>query len=771
MTRTREQSVAVRGYVAVLSVLFLVVLGRSMVVGGFSTAPLIWVCLTILFWTGETLGVQFHHGKQSVRLGTGESFIIPMLLELTYSQVVWSIPAAMLASMRLRRVKGPIKYLFNASVFGLATAGSWLIWDLLGDGSGRLTGRNAAVGAVVICFYAVSTTVAVELVISLVEKRPFGAIMIGDQVETVLNVSINIVFGLLFAAAYSGTRWSLLLFVLPLMLMHFGYRAIVRQRSEHARMEQVHAASSALTAEADLPTALVSFLRAVADAASASEARAVIKSHDGVWWCGVRDGGIVADMEPVEGGPMRELWERSAVGDRADLESPALMADDLLGALGARSVLAVPLTSGSDSAGYLLAMDRIGADDFGPLDHRLLQALAEQLSLALASRDHQRILESRLAHAQKLEAVGRLAGGVAHEFNNLLAIIQNYVSFVADELEKTDPKLADLQEALVASNRAHKVTRQLLTFSRQDAPNPEVWDLNDVVRDAEKLLRRTIGEDVEVSTELAPDLWPVKIDRGLLEQVLLNLAVNARAAMPKGGKLGLHSSNLDPERTLEWPKDLSRDQYVAIGVTDTGQGMKEEVRARIFEPFFTTKPKGEGTGLGLSIVYGIVKEAGGDIIVSSTVGAGTEFVIYLPRTTDEAVTDLQRPSSPQGHVGSARVLIVEDEDGVREVARRVLVRHGYDALVARSGDEALALLNGGGVSVDLLLTDVVMPGISGKELVDLVRRRHPRIKAAFMSGYADEHMGADIAAEEEVLEKPFSAEELLLFVQGALEEG
>ena len=336
-----------------------------------------------------------------------------------------------------------------------------------------------------------------------------------------------------------------------------------------------------------------------------------------------------------------------------------------------------------------------------------------------------RTLEEQYQQAQKMEAVGRLAGGVAHDFNNLLTVILGYCELLLADLKPGDPHQADIAEIQKAGARAGGLTRQLLAFSRKQIIEPTLLDLNVIATDMRAMLGRLIGEDVKVVLALRPELAPVKADRGQVEQVVMNLAVNARDAMPKGGTLTIETANVElDEHYAKTHRTVKPGAYVALTVTDTGTGMTPEVQARLFEPFFTTKEVGKGTGLGMATVYGIVTRSGGSVGVYSEIGKGTSFKVYFPRADaaehgrgGAAASRLRRAA------GTQTVLVVEDEEGLRELAKRLLQRQGYTVLVAANADEALRLFEAN-PSIDVLLTDVVMPGASGPELTrQLVEQR------------------------------------------------
>jgi signal transduction histidine kinase/CheY-like chemotaxis protein len=373
-------------------------------------------------------------------------------------------------------------------------------------------------------------------------------------------------------------------------------------------------------------------------------------------------------------------------------------------------------------------------------------------------------LESQLHQSQKLEAIGRLAGGIAHDFNNLLTVVWSYSELIRDQIPGNSPLSTPAREIGKAAERAAALTRQLLAFGRHQVIRPEVLDLNDVVGDIERMLNRLIGEDIDLECRRGPNLWGVMADRGRIEQVIVNLAVNARDAMPHGGRLTIETSNvaLDAE-FARVHVGVQPGPYVLLAVSDTGVGMNAETRTHLFEPFFTTKEGGRGTGLGLATVYGIVAQAGGHIWVYSEPGRGATFTIYLPRT--EAGREDAPASSPtltavQGHEA---ILLVEDDESVRALTATILRSHGFVALEAASGEEAEALMEHEGHRIDLVLSDIVLSGISGPHLVERLRRKWPTLRVVFMSGYADDAVVRHGLLEREVafVQKPFVPDVLL----------
>jgi len=372
-------------------------------------------------------------------------------------------------------------------------------------------------------------------------------------------------------------------------------------------------------------------------------------------------------------------------------------------------------------------------------------------------------LEAQLHQAIKMEAVGRLAGGVAHDFNNLLTGITGYTDLLLSGLNSNDPMYADLQEIRRAGERAAALTAQLLAFSRKQIIDPKVVDLNKLLANSSKMLQRLIGEDIEL--QFAPDqhLGLVKVDPHQIEQVLINLVVNARDAMPDGGKLTIETRNvvIDEEYARD-QADAERGEYVQLAVNDTGCGMPPEVQKHLFEPFFTTKEKGKGTGLGMSTIYGIVRQNQGFVTVYSEVGVGTAVKVHLPRVAGAAET-IAPTESGDLPVGQEKILLVEDEETVRNFVRKALSRQGYHVIAVENGDRALALAEDPAVNFDLLLTDVIMPKMNGRQLHEKLVVLRPAVRVLFMSGYTEDtiaHHGV-LELGTNFIQKPFSSADLV----------
>ncbi|MCM3884040.1 PAS domain-containing hybrid sensor histidine kinase/response regulator [Frankia sp. R82] len=406
-----------------------------------------------------------------------------------------------------------------------------------------------------------------------------------------------------------------------------------------------------------------------------------------------------------------------------------------------------------------------------------LEAQAERERLR-AQAERKRI-EAQLHQSQRLESLGQLAGGVAHDFNNLLGVIINYTAFISEVVSAAaargepawEPVRRDIDQVQRAAERATQLTHQLLAFGRREVVQPRVLNVNDVVADIEDMLRRTLGEHVELITVASTEPWAVFADAGQLEQVLVNLAVNARDAMPGGGKLTIDTANIHIQDDIAAGRPgIKPGRHVHLRISDSGSGMSPETVSRAFEPFFTTKRKGEGSGLGLATVYGIVTQAGGHAEIFSDVGLGTTVSILLPAVDSVAV--VPEPASEAAVLtGGETILVVEDERAMREVTRRLLVRNGYDVIIAADGHRAVEIAASHPTRIDLLLTDVVMPQVLGRTVAELVHRHRPDVRVLFMSGYAYPVLAHNGTLDPglTLLPKPFSEQELLARVREVLD--
>ena len=374
-----------------------------------------------------------------------------------------------------------------------------------------------------------------------------------------------------------------------------------------------------------------------------------------------------------------------------------------------------------------------------------------------------------MRQSQKLEAIGRLAGGVAHDFNNMLTAIGGYTAFALEHAPAGSPLESDLEEIGKATDRAALLTRQLLAFSRKQVLTPELLNLNGIVVEMQTMLRPLIGEDIVLTTELDPALGPIEADPGQLHQVVMNLVVNARDAMPNGGNLTIVTANADVDEIGDGSIDPGR--YITLTVRDAGDGIDEETLSQIFEPFFTTKDASKGTGLGLATVYGIVKQSGGYVEVESEVGVGSAFTIYLRRVDDARQHRsepllIAPPPDPGSTQAVKRVLVVEDEEVVRGLVRQMLVGEGYEVLVAQDGEEAIELA--GRSTIDVLLTDLTMPKVGGREVAERLRESQPGLRVIYMSGYAEDLPTGALPPATSFLGKPFTFAELTETVHSLL---
>lgn len=413
-------------------------------------------------------------------------------------------------------------------------------------------------------------------------------------------------------------------------------------------------------------------------------------------------------------------------------------------------------------------------EDYDEGDVRQLTLLMEGMWRIVTQRraeEERQKLQEQLAQAAKMEAVGRLAGGVAHDFNNLLTTILGYSEMILSQLNEDDPLCLEVEEIHKAGERAASLTQQLLAFSRKQVIKPRIVELNEAVKEARKMLDRLIGENIKLVLDLEPDLGRVRVDPHQIDQVLLNLAVNARDAMPDGGTLTIATSNITFDKeSLSPHSEIVPGSYVVLSITDTGIGMNDEIRSRVFEPFFSTKENGKGTGLGLAMVYGIAKQNGGSVTVHSEQGLGTVFRLYLPSTDDKPVASIipLRIASP---TGNETVLLVEDDDMVRRLAQRVLTHLGYEVLQAYDIEDAIRICEEYPSPIDLLLTDVIMPEMNGVELYDQLRTTRAGIKALFMSGYTEDVVVRHGVLPEgtEFIQKPFNMEDLANRVRQTLD--
>ncbi len=410
-------------------------------------------------------------------------------------------------------------------------------------------------------------------------------------------------------------------------------------------------------------------------------------------------------------------------------------------------------------------------------EQELFIEMIDDVAFALHSIEQEQArqrFEAQFLQAQKMEAVGRLAGGIAHDFNNHLTAITGYAELLLLQLDKNDPRRDDVLQVLQAVERSINLTRQLLIFSRKQTPQPTVLDLNTVIGDMQKMIQRLIGEDIVLDTLFDPELKPIQADHSQIEQVVMNLVINARDAMPAGGQVRVQTQNVRLDADTHWFVEHAEPvDYVLLRVIDNGAGMSEEVKSHLFEPFFTTKEKGQGTGLGLATVYGIVRQGGGHIQVDSTPEQGTTLSIYWPSTSNTPATPQPDTDSTDLATGSETILLVEDEDAVRSFAQRILQQSGYTVLQAADAAAALDLCAQYAGPIELVIADVVIPGVlSGKDLIVQLRQLRPNLRTIFMSGYTDETItrhGID-HTDANFVQKPFSSALLTRTVRNVLDK-
>jgi PAS domain S-box-containing protein len=649
-------------------------------------------------------------------LHTAPAFIVAGALVLPPSLVV-ALVVGLHVPVALLRVRYPwYIQLFNVANYSLSALGAWLAVQLVGTGS---DGRFAAAGLAAAAVFVIVNHVLLATMLSLGrghrmrETGLFSASGLGTEfVLGVLGVAVGD-----FAI---HNPWLLASVIAPLLLAHRSLSTLALLRESEERFRTMFESAPTATMLHTIDGKIL--------AANRSAEALLGYSEDELR--GTPTDALRHESHREEG---RRLFGELVSGERDTYrhESHFVTKD----ASTVVTELAVALVRDADGKPeYVIGM-------------------AEDVT-------ERRILEEQLRQSQKLEAVGRLAGGVAHDFNNMLTAISGYTAFALEHAEDGSTLRSDLDEIRKATDRATLLTRQLLAFSRKQVLEPELIDLNEIVTEMEAMLRPLIGADVVLTTALDPALGPIVADPGQLNQVVMNLVVNAADAMPTGGSLSIETANAEVGAGSEGTIDAG--SYVTLSVRDEGEGIDEETLRQIFEPFFTTKDSGKGTGLGLATVYGIVKQSGGYVEVESELDVGSLFRIYLPLA--DASSRRAQPEAPAPpaveRVVPATVLVVEDEEVVRSLVVQVLEGEGYKALVARDGEDALALAEGR--HVDLLLTDLTMPKIGGRELAERLRSTHPSLKVVYMSGYVDGDILSDgvLPPGTAFLSKPFTFADL-----------
>jgi PAS domain S-box-containing protein len=603
---------------------------------------------------------------------------------------------------------------FNLSNYALAGLAAWAAVTVVGgesDGAFAISGLAAAIAFVTVNHYLLAVMLLVGRGHSFRESGLFSLTSLGgDFALAGLGVALG--------AFADLNAWLLPALVAPIVLANrsFSTLALLRESEERFRTMFLSA-----------PTAML-MLGLDGRIVAANRSAELLLGYDESELLGMPGDSLRHADEDEEAG---ELLAELVAGERDTFRREARYVTK--GGAVVVTQLAVALVRDADGKPeYVLAM-------------------AEDVT-------ERKQLEEQLLQSQKLEAIGRLAGGVAHDFNNMLTAIGGYTSLALEYADGGTPLRADLEEIGKATDRAATLTRQLLAFSRKQVLKPELLNLNGIVLELESMLRPLIGEDVALTTRLEPALGPIQADPGQLHQVVMNLVVNARDAMPTGGSVTIQTANADVDGDND--DSIEPGRYVTLTVRDTGEGIDERTLAQIFEPFFTTKESGKGTGLGLATVYGIVKQSGGYVAVESEVGIGSAFTIYLRRADEARQPQLEPPLAPAPPPAAAThqrtVLVVEDEDVVRGLVHQVLESGGYEVLVAADGAEALRLAHRR--SIDLLLTDMTMPGLGGEEVASRLRADLPRLKVIYMSGYADSGLLSAGALPDGAafLEKPFT---------------
>ena len=617
--------------------------------------------------------------------------------------------------------------------------------------------------AIAASVFFVFNTVPIALVIALTEEKPIRQVWRECYRWSYAHYLVGAAMVGVFMFVNRTLDWQAWILILPVVyVIHRSYRLYMdRLQSERKRAEQDRKHSEEM---ADLHAQTVEALAS----AMVANARldAVIQASPLATLALDRDGKVTSwnpTAERIFGWSAEE-----AIGSRPPFATGR--SEEFIRDVIDRSLRGEPITGleatqeRKDGTSFSAAIWTSGLED-----------RAEGVSgilVMVADVSDRKQLEEQLRLSQKMEAVGRLAGGIAHDFNNLLTIILGYNGMVIEDVGNLPNAMEKAREVQRAAERAASLTKQLLTFSRRQVLQPLVIDLNEVVRNLERLLRRVIGEDIDFAVRLEPTLAPLRADPSHIDSVIMNLVVNARDAMPLGGKLTVETANVNlDEESAQIHAGIIPGPYVQLAIRDTGQGMNEETQRRIFEPFFTTKELGKGTGLGLSIVYGIVKQSGGDIRVYSQEGKGTTFKIYLPAIArDIGVESTKRPAAVS-HRGTEVILLVEDEGDVRRLVRAMLAKQGYTVLETRKVHESIQICKDYHDPIHLLLTDVVMPELSGPELAEELAKLHPEMRVLYMSGYADTAIFRHgvLMPNTAFIQKPFISEDLNKKVREVLE--
>ncbi|MFP5353015.1 MAG: ATP-binding protein [Actinomycetota bacterium] len=690
-----------------------------------------WVLVAAGYYVTESAVLHVRFRGHALSFSMSELPLVVGLFFLDPLMLVASATAAEAAAVVIQRRQAAVKAAFNIanSLFeiSLAILIFYSIVPIPAEGPGAWGAAFASgMASSLLSVFFVSVVISLATGDWSIRRYADDALLaLGATVATVC-------LGMLAVELARAEPLALILLLAPLALAYAGFRSLASRDDERRRAEEE------ITRSQEQLQAILNH----------SPSAIYVKDRSGAYVL------VNSKFAEIVGRPPEEIVGRSDLDLFPEQIASPLIDND-------RQVLA---TGRSTSVEEVLPEPDGGKRVYLSVKFPLLLSADGSLNVCGISSDvtERKKLEERLRQGEKMQAIGHLAGGVAHDFNNLLAVIRNYAEFVGGETEAPQDMQADIQEIIKASDRGADLTRQLLTFSRRDLVRPVVMDVNTVVSEMQKMLGRTLGENIHFRISLAEDLPAVRMDPGQLEQVLLNLAVNARDAMPRGGDLVIRTDR----EVVEPGGDVPPGEYVVLEVSDNGAGMSREVRANAFEPFFTTKGKAKGTGLGLATVYGIVQQARGWIDLESSEGEGTTFLIRLPATDEKPASATSRPPSAPSR--AALILVTEDEQAVRSLVARILTSAGYEVMTAASGEEALALLQESDQQVDLLLTDVVLPNMPGYELA-----AKSGLKTVFMSGYSERPAfapGGELPPDVSFVQKPFSRDQLLEQVALALDD-
>jgi signal transduction histidine kinase/CheY-like chemotaxis protein len=738
-----------------------------------------WWALAPMFYLAELLVIHMPFRREACTFTLSE---IPLVLglflaapeDLVLGRVLGAVIALAIATRSRQR---PAKLTFNVALYALEAAGAVAIFQALAPASadGLTTGAFLAAVAAVLVPVAIGALL-VGTAIGISEGRPEPRLA-GEALAIGL---LGAVAGTSLALVCVGLLWSdpaLVLLILPVVaVLYLAFRAYVSARQRHDALEFLYETSRMLHGSSEFESALTALLSQARTAFRAELAAATLapsEAGESGFRTVLGPGSVLETMRSLDGDPEplaeRALAEGRAIRFQASRGGPA----PTIAGVTVRDAMVAPLRGERQALGAIVVANRLGElGSFSADELRLFATLAAHAAVTLEatrldreltqlteSMAERRRLEKHLRQSQKLEAVGRLAGGIAHEFNNLLTAIAGYSELLLSRLDGDERD--HVEEINSAAGRAARLTRQLLAFGRRQVARPEVLDLNEVIEHLEGMIRPMLGAGVEVVIDLEQGLVNVNADPGLLEEALLNLAINGRDAMPEGGTLTIRTENVEVATLSPGEVPMPAGRYALLSVSDTGHGMDDETRARAFEPFFTTKGIGEGTGLGLASVYGIVKQSGGFIFVRSRPSAGARFDVYLPEK-DSPPGRAAVPALPDPIEQLPTVLLVEDEPAVRRVIREMLERARFRVIEAADGADALALSTGYQGEIDLLVTDSVMPRMSGTELFGRLELERSDLSVLYMSGYPGVSSGSEeLDPSMPFIQKPFSAATLV----------